>query len=67
MAKEVTVRSLVEFAIERGEAYESAGAGKASRQDLTHYVVEIYDEMAREGCEIPAGVVGAALAQIWDE
>lgn len=66
------VTELVNAAIERGETIESMGAGKASRKDLTYYVLEIVDEsevdnfMDNDEEVIKDSVVGAALSRIWD-
>ena len=40
----LTPTELIEAAEERGYTFESMGAGKASQHDLTHYVLEIFDE-----------------------
>jgi hypothetical protein len=63
------VTELVNAAIERGEAYESQGAGKASKHDLTYYVLEIRDETDKEHPSewYSDPVVAAALFRIWDE
>lgn len=59
---------LVAQAVERGEAIESVGVGKASPDDLTHYVLEIVREMEAEGQEVPNGnTIGAALFEIWND
>lgn len=59
---------LVAMAVERGEEYESRGAGKASPQDLNQYVCEIVLELHHnEGTEIPGNVIAAALFEIWDD
>ncbi len=66
------VTELITAAVERGETIESMGAGKASRSDLTHYVLELADEAAQRNFLdndeelIKDGVVGAALSRIWD-
>lgn len=64
------VTELVTAAIERGETIESMGAGKASKKDLTYYVMEIADESNAEvissvwnGYSNP--VIAAALFRIW--
>lgn len=51
------VTELVNAATERGETYESMGAGKASKADLIHYVIEIADE-CNEACD--------EVTQIWE-
>ena len=64
------VTELVSAAIDRGETIESMGAGKASKKDLTYYVMEIADETAKDevdqiwnGYSNP--VIAAALFRIW--
>lgn len=64
------VTQLVEAAIERGETYESVGAGKASQRDLTYYVLEIADETAKESLNddfYSNSVIAAALFRIWTD
>lgn len=63
------VTELNDAAEERGETYESMGAGKASQRDLTLYVMEIADEVRKSDptdC-YSKSVVAAALFRIWDE
>ena len=62
------VMQLIEAAIERGATYESQGASKATKRDLTHYVMEITTEA--ELAEHPSewykdGVITGALFAIW--
>jgi len=69
----VTTSELIQFAVERGEAYESQGAGKASKRDLTYYVLEAVQEaihakfMDNDEELIKDGVVAGALFAIWTE
>lgn len=63
------VTQLVEAAVERGEAYESVGVGKASNRDLTHYVLEIAEEVWKADpteCYSDS-VIAAALFRIWTD
>lgn len=63
------VTELVNAAVERGETFESAGAGKASKRDLTYYVLEIADETRKEEQDsdfYSDPVIAAALFRIWD-
>lgn len=57
---------MVNAAVERGETFESMGAGKASQKDLSYYVLEIQEECAT-GEEYSAGVVAGALFAIWTD
>ena len=62
------VQQLLNAAVERGEAFESRGAGKASKSDLSHYVMEIADEREAQGEpdeQYNDGVIGGALFAIW--
>ncbi|MCK5485481.1 MAG: hypothetical protein KAI86_04665 [Desulfobacterales bacterium] len=63
------VTELVNAAVERGETFESMGAGKASKRDLTYYVLELADEAHKETLEqqYKDGVIGAALNCIWTD
>ena len=54
---------LVEAANDRGYTFESMGAGKASKRDLTYYVLEIADEEPG----ISNAVVAVALYRIWED
>ena len=40
----MSAKQLYEDAVERGETYESAGAGKASEEDIAFYIEEIAAE-----------------------
>lgn len=58
---------LVTAAIDRAETFESSGVGKASKSDLTHYVMEIAAEIELSD---PVNMysdltIGAALFSIW--
>lgn len=65
------VTELLDNAIERGETFESAGAGKASASDLTHYVLELRQEaldvkfLDNDADFYSDSVVAAALFRIW--
>ncbi len=64
------VTELVDAAIDRGETFESAGAGKASMKDLTYYVMEIHEETSQDKIDqvwngYSDSVVAAALFRIW--
>jgi hypothetical protein len=62
------VTELLDNAIERGQTFESMGAGKASKGDLTHYVIEIADEVEAQGEpdeQYSDPVIAAALFRIW--
>jgi hypothetical protein len=62
------VTQLVNAAVERGEAYESAGASKASKRDLSYYVLEIADETEKSEHHTEwykDSVIGGALFAIW--
>ena len=58
------VTELVNAAVERGETFESMGAGKASKRDRTYYVLELQDENPGEYKD---GVIGAAINCIWTD
>jgi hypothetical protein len=55
--------ALVEAANDRAETIQSMGAGKASKRDLTYYVLEI----AEEEDNISNAVVAVALYRIWED
>lgn len=65
----LTAKELIEAAEERGYAYESAGAGKASQKDLAYYVLEIAEETQEaEPHDCYDGTaIAVALFRIWDE
>lgn len=52
----MTTTELIQAAVDRGETFESMGAGKASKSDLSHYVLEI----VREANDV------SPVAQIWE-
>jgi hypothetical protein len=61
---------LVNAAVERGETYESTGAGKATKRDLTYYVMEIATEVefGEHHTEwYSDNVIAGALFAIWTE
>jgi len=64
-----TATELIEAAEERGYTFESMGSGKASQYDLTHYILEIFDETQKaQPTDCYDGTaVAVALFRIWDE
>lgn len=69
----MTTSELIQAAVERGETFESMGAGKASKRDLTYYVLELVEEaihahfMDNDEELVKDGVVAGALFGIWTE
>jgi len=63
------VTELLNAAVERGETFESMGVGKASKRDLTYYVLELADEAHKEALEqqYSDGVIAGALFAIWTD
>jgi len=65
-----TVTRLVACAIDRAESFESLGAAKASKRDLTHYVMEIATETEfgmHHSEWYSDSVIAGALFAIWTE
>lgn len=63
------VTELINAAVERGETIESMGTGKASKRDLTYYVLEIADEAQQMELDdqYSDGVIAGALFAIWTD